>query len=110
MFLTVPREAIHQVDRVMASLREWDGHQDGFAAINRRLDAAQEAWETARKNEQAAFTEDRANAAYDHIQWQAGHRLATSDMSEGAETSDAIEQHDGFAVRVRKGALLGSVA
>lgn len=100
---TVPREAIHQTDRVMASLRQWDAATaGGFAAINRTLDDAQAAWQAAREKERNDYTLTRAEAAADHMLWQAGHRLATSDMAGGA-TSDTVEQREGYVVTVRKG-------
>ncbi len=101
---TVPREAICQTERVMASLREWDAATAGsFKAINRRLDAEHATWEAARVKERCAWVEERTNDVYDRVQWLSGSRLTTSDMTEGAETSDAVERHEGFTVRVRKG-------
>jgi hypothetical protein len=101
---TIPREAICQTERVMAGLRQFDAATAGsFKAINRRLDAEQDAWDAARRKRNADFVDDRAGDAWDLIQWRAGHRLTTSDMTEGAETSDAVEQREGYTVRVRKG-------
>lgn len=99
---TVPRAAIFQTERVMTSLREWDGHQGGFAAINARLDASQAQWEAARRKERDDFTLSKAEDAWEHGQWQSGNRIATSDMAEGAESSDVTEQREGYSVRVRK--------
>lgn len=101
---TVPAAAIHQTERVMASLRVWDAETQGsFRAINQRLDAAHEAWEAERVKERESFSADHAVAAYEHVQWLAGHTIATSDMAEGAETSDAVEPREGYSVRIRKG-------
>ena len=101
---TVPQAAICQTERVMASLRQWDAETAGsFRAINRRLDAEHEAWDAERRKERRTWVDERTDDVYDRVQWLAGHRLATSDMAEGAETSDAVEHHDGFTVRVRKG-------
>ena len=101
---TVPADAIHQTERVMASLREWDAATQGsFRAINQRLDAAHEAWERARTAEREDFALTRAEAAADHILWQTHHRLTTSDMAAGApEPSDHVEVREGYTVRTRK--------
>lgn len=101
---TIPREAGHQTDRVMLALREWDAAaQGGFRAINQRLDAAEEAWLAERTKERQTFVHEATSEAFDRIQWLNGNRVTTSDMADGAETSDAVERHEGFVVRIKKG-------
>lgn len=102
---TVPAERIHETERVMAGLREWDAATvGGFKEINRRLDEAQEAWEASVAKERQTFCQEAAGEAYDRLAWLQGNRIATSDMAAGAETADVIEQREGFTIRVRKGA------
>lgn len=100
----IPRELAGHTERIMRALYESDiTKQGGREGINRAFDAATNAFYVERDKERRRYAEDGARDVYDRIAWLDGRRVTTSDMAAGAETSDRVESHEGFVVRVRKG-------
>ena len=99
----IPRDLIDHTDLILRTLHETDyATAGGPNGINRRLDAEGAAWDEARDKNRRAIVEEGARSTYDRLAWLEGRRMTTSDMTEGVETSDAVEQHEGFTVRMRK--------
>ena len=107
----IPAALIHRHDLILRTLYEADiTKQGGREGVTRLFDEAAAAFYRERDKERQNYVEGATRDVYDRIQWLSGNRLTTSDMAEGAQTSDALEQHDGFTVRVRKGLVLSETA
>lgn len=101
---TVPMERGHDVDGILAGIRENDAAaQGGLARINQALDAAQALWDAEQVKARQTYVEDRANDAAAAFQWAGGHTIATPMTEQESVVSDVVEHRDGFDVRVRKG-------
>lgn len=87
------------VEPALADCDTWK--QDGFEAINRKLDAAQEAWDRETDKLREVFAEDAGKEAADRMMWLGGHRMAMP-FAEPAETMFTVEHHDGFMVRSKR--------
>lgn len=101
----IPRDCIFDTDRILRALVESDcAKQGNKAGVNRLYDHAAERFYVERDKERRAFVEAGSRDMYDRMAWLSGRRVATSDMAAGAETADTLESHDGFTVRIRRGA------
>lgn len=100
----IPRDCIHDTDRIMRALIESDCAKQGTKeGVNRLYDHAAERFYVERDKARRAFVEAGSRDMYDRIAWLSGRRVTTSDMAAGAEPVDSVERHEGFTVRVRTG-------
>jgi len=77
----------------------------GWQALIQRIEDADAVLEAQRERNVVNWAEATAGEAADVIMWREGHRLATPHEPSGVASSDRVEAHDGFTVRVRKGAV-----
>lgn len=62
---TIPKDAVHRTDEVMASLRVWDASVQGsMAAINRAMDDAQAIWEAEQERKRRALVSEWMEARF----------------------------------------------
>jgi hypothetical protein len=100
----IPAALATQTDLVLEALRDSDlAHRPTVEDFNREMDETAATVAREKDKERRRFAEDGARDVYERIQWLLGNRLAMSDFADGAETSDAITEHPGFTVRIRKG-------
>lgn len=69
----------------------------GLEAMNRKLDAIQEAEARAADRAIGAFTETAAKESYDHLAWALGHRVAVTPPA-----APELEPRDGYLVHDRR--------
>jgi len=102
--LTVPRELLAW-SVVAPHLAAVDREQAGsWEALIQRIEEADAKLEAERARNVVNWAEATAGEAADTIMWREGHRVATAHAPSGVASSDRVETHEGFTVRVRKGA------
>ena len=103
--LTVPRELLAW-SVVAPHLAAVDREQAGsWDALIQRIEDADAALEAQKARAVVTWADAAAGEAADTIQWREGHRVATAHEPSGVASSDRIEAHEGFTVRVKKGAV-----
>lgn len=88
---------------VVEELSRWDAHLKGGMT---RLDDELQRREAEEEAQQERYEDDwhrqHALDAADTMQWRLGHRVMTALSPVEAPSSDHIEQHEGFTVRISK--------
>lgn len=89
---------------VAPALAETDRQQAGsWEALNRQMDAVDAQADAQRQRTVDTWVEAASHEAADRLMWLEGHTQAMPHEPSGVVPSDAIEPHDGFTVRIRKG-------